>query len=291
MRSGQGASWLAVAGLAVSLLLSSSISTAGPPVRTLPRAVRDPLLEGFRSPPQVALPRVWWHWMNGNVTETGIRRDLEWMHRIGIGGIDAIDASIATPQVVPHRLVYMSPEWKHAFLYATQLANKLGMEMSINSSPGWSETGGPWVKPQEGMKKLVWTATAMTGGAPFHGRLPMPPDNIGPFQNAGVAGDIPPSPAATALRFYRDSIVIAYRTPVAEPVVESASSSLGPLDARMLVDGDYTKSQVLAPQRDDDEVWIRGATAEGDRSSPIEGYRVVREKGKWSVKAARAHGL
>ena len=41
----------------------------------------------------------------------------------------------------------------------------------------------------------------------------------------------------------------------------------------------------------DDEVWIRGATAEGDRSSPIEGYRVVREKGKWSVKAARVHGL
>jgi hypothetical protein len=41
----------------------------------------------------------------------------------------------------------------------------------------------------------------------------------------------------------------------------------------------------------DDEVWVRGATSEGDHSFPIEAYRVVREKGKWSVKAVRAHGF
>ena len=271
MRSGLGASWPAVAGLALCLLLSSAMPTdasrrAAPVART-----RDPLLEGFRSPPQAALPRVWWHWMNGNVTETGIRRDLDWMHRIGIGGIDAIDASIDTPQVVPHRLVYMSPEWKHAVLYAARLAAKYGMEMSIDSSPGWSETGGPWVQPQEGMKKLVWTATPVTGSAPFHGVLPRPPYTIGPFQNAGMAGDIPPSPAAAALRFYRDSIVIAYRTPVAAPAVASASSNLGPLDAAMLADGDYTKAQILTP-RDTGDVWVRIAF---DKPATIEGLSLA----------------
>jgi len=60
----------------------------------------DPLRDGFRAPPQAAKPRVWWHWMNGNVTKDGIRRDLDWMNRMGIGGVDAIDASIDTPQVV-----------------------------------------------------------------------------------------------------------------------------------------------------------------------------------------------
>jgi hypothetical protein len=40
-----------------------------------------------------------------------------------------------------------------------------------------------------------------------------------------------------------------------------------------------------------DEAWVRGATSDGDRSSPIEAYRVVREKGKWTVKAARTHGM
>jgi hypothetical protein len=30
---------------------------------------------------------------------------LEWMHRIGLGGFEIIDASLATPQVVERRLV------------------------------------------------------------------------------------------------------------------------------------------------------------------------------------------
>jgi hypothetical protein len=41
----------------------------------------------------------------------------------------------------------------------------------------------------------------------------------------------------------------------------------------------------------DNEAWVRGATSDGDRSSPIVAYRVVRENGKWTIKAARTHGL
>lgn len=46
----------------------------------------------FLKPPQSARPRVWWHWMNGNITKEGIRADLEWMHRIGLGGFQNFDA-------------------------------------------------------------------------------------------------------------------------------------------------------------------------------------------------------
>ena len=44
----------------------------------------DPLKRGFENPPESARPRVWWHWMNGNITQDGIKLDLEWMHRIGL---------------------------------------------------------------------------------------------------------------------------------------------------------------------------------------------------------------
>src|SRR5215469_3592416 len=81
-------------------------------------AASDALLRDFRSPPPTALPRVWWHWMNGNVTRQGIQADLDWMKGIGIGGVNAIDASIDTPQVVKNRLIYMTPEWKAAFRHA-----------------------------------------------------------------------------------------------------------------------------------------------------------------------------
>ena len=66
---------------------------------------------------------------------------------------------LATPQVVDHRLAYMTPEWKDAFKYATILADHLGLEEAIAGSPGWSESGGPWVPPSQGMKKYVWSET------------------------------------------------------------------------------------------------------------------------------------
>src|SRR3989440_10593631 len=99
----------------------------------------DALERGFADPPESARPRVWWHWMNGNITKEGIQLDLEWMHRVGIGGFQNFDASLNTPKVVEKRLVFMTPEWKDAFRYAATLADQLGLEMAIAGSPGWSE--------------------------------------------------------------------------------------------------------------------------------------------------------
>ena len=36
--------------------------------------VSDALEQGFVTPPDCAKPRTWWHWTNGNVTETGSPR-------------------------------------------------------------------------------------------------------------------------------------------------------------------------------------------------------------------------
>jgi len=58
---------LALIAIACSGLLSTSAVSA------------DELVEGFRRPPASARPHTWWHWMNGNVSIEGIRKDLEWM--------------------------------------------------------------------------------------------------------------------------------------------------------------------------------------------------------------------
>ena len=109
--------------------------------------------------------------MNGNITKDGIKLDEEWMHRAGLGGFQNFDAALFTPQVVEKRLAYMTPEWKDAFKYATTLADQLGFEEAIAGSPGWSETGGPWVPGPEAMKKYVWSETRVEGGKPFTGAL------------------------------------------------------------------------------------------------------------------------
>src|SRR3954468_10574477 len=94
-------------------------------------ATKDSLYSGFQTPGNAALPRVWWHWMNGNITKDGIRKDLLWMHGAGIGGFQNFDAALATPQIDEKRLVYMTQEWKDAFRLTTKLADSLHLEMAI----------------------------------------------------------------------------------------------------------------------------------------------------------------
>ena len=195
--------------LAIGFVLAITGSSAG-------QNSSDALEQGFRQPPDSAKPRVWWHWMNGNISKEGIKLDLEWMHRVGLGGFQNFDAALATPQVVDHRLAYMTPEWKDAFKYATTLADQLGMEEAIAGSPGWSETGGPWVPASQGMKKYVWSETVVEGGKPFSGKLPHPPSNTGGFQNMGVRDLLAaPQGAPPPPSFYADAV----RSRTADPQV------------------------------------------------------------------------
>jgi hypothetical protein len=87
--------------------------------------------------------------MNGNITKDGIQKDLEWMSRVGMGGVQNFDAALDTPQIVAERLAYMTPEWRDAFKHAVSAADGLGLEFAIAGSPGWSQSGGPWVQPKD----------------------------------------------------------------------------------------------------------------------------------------------
>jgi hypothetical protein len=66
----------------LSAALFASAVTIAQPKQTTPN---DSLYAGFTTPPNSARPRVWWHWMQGNITKDGIRKDLMWMNRSGIG--------------------------------------------------------------------------------------------------------------------------------------------------------------------------------------------------------------
>jgi len=198
----------------------------------------DAVKQGFASPPGEARPRVWWHWMNGNITKEGIAKDLEWMHRVGIGGLQNFDAALDTPIVVDQRLVYMSPDWQKAFRFAVEKAAALGLEFGIASSPGWSETGGPWVPPEDGMKKLVWSGTRVTGGQAFEGELPHPPDVTGPYQTLKAVSDHPHNPEVVPEHFYRDVAVltIPQESVPALPPPQSITANGKPVTAEILLD-------------------------------------------------------
>jgi hypothetical protein len=177
--------WLAFAAILLWLVASIHMLTQS----------TDPLIAGFKSPPDSARPRTWWHWTQGNVTKEGITKDLEWMKRAGIAGFHLADVASGSGQEVPTKINFGTPEWFDTVKHAASEAKRLSLEMTIFSSPGWSETGGPWVTPQRGMQRLVWTETIVEGGRNFSGKLEQPPANIG---------------------FYADSKVIAFKTPAGE---------------------------------------------------------------------------
>jgi hypothetical protein len=219
------------------------------------------LQSGFQNPPNSAKPRVWWHWMNGNITKEGITKDLEWMNRVGIGGFQNFDASLFTPQVTPKKLVFMTPEWKDAFKHTTDLAKKLQLEMTIAASPGWSVTGGPWVPASDAMKKYVWTETRVTGGQAFSGKLPQPSNTTGSFQNVPVGASMLGGPSEALPTYYADAAVIAYKLPAAEKSLSTLNpkitSSGGTFTLADLTDGDLAKSSMLPPVEVGQDMWVQ----------------------------------
>ncbi len=138
---------------------------------SLAQNTADPLKKGFEDPPQSARPRVWWHWMNGNITKEGIKLDLEWMHRAGLAASRTSTLRCKHPQVVRQRLAYMTPEWKDAFKYATTLADQLGMERPSPARLAGASRAARGYLASQGMKKYVWSETDVEGGKPFTGTL------------------------------------------------------------------------------------------------------------------------
>ncbi|MDB5325213.1 MAG: hypothetical protein JWM57_782, partial [Phycisphaerales bacterium] len=136
----------------VSLLFSLAISTAS-----------ADLVSDFASPPDEARPWVYWFWNNGNVTEAGIKADLEAMKRVGVGGVIIMDVveRFAPP---PGPADFMNPQWQSLFQFSVEEAHRLGLEINMTNGPGWCGSSGPWVTPELSMQKLVSNIATVEGG-------------------------------------------------------------------------------------------------------------------------------
>jgi len=170
------------------------------------------LKEGFRNPPDTARPQCWWHWVDRAVTAKGITADLEAMRDFGYD-----TAHIFTVHGRPGPSEWpeiMSPEWRKLFRHAAAEAARVGVKLGMNNCPGWTSSGGPWVKPEDSMKKLVFSETAAGGGKSV--KLPQP---------------------RSLCDFYRDVAVLAFP---AEGMISAptATIDLSNMDAKTLVDGD-----------------------------------------------------
>ncbi len=164
------------------------------------------LLNSFRSPADSLRPWVYWVWMDGNLSREGITADLESMKHAGIGGAIIMEVNVGIPQ---GPVKFMSPEWRRHFGHAIAEAQRLGLEITLITGPGWTGSGGPWVKPEQGMQHIVSSATIMRGPKLFADTLSQPVRRPAFFGD----GVLPPGQEKEKNKFYRDVAVLAYPTP------------------------------------------------------------------------------
>ena len=155
--------------------------------------------QNFQTPPKVFWPETWFHFIGDNVSREGIDADLEAIAGAGLSGIQWFHGSfggrwpgVDTP-VVP-----LSQDWDDMVAYLGRKARSLGLRLTIQTCPGWAMAGGPWVKPEDAMRDLVWSRTDVPAGATWQGVLPKG------------------QPSEEEWRDYRDVCVLAFPTPLGD---------------------------------------------------------------------------
>jgi hypothetical protein len=151
--------------------------------------------------------------MGPNFSKSGITKDLEAMKAMGIGGATIFNIASAV-QETHHPILknpwpeqtYQSPAYWEAIKHAANEARRLGLEIGLHNTAGYSTTGGPWVTEEKGMQRLVYSQVEKTGGTPVSIQLKQPDGPI--FTGWGSQ-----KKQAT---FYKDVAVIA--VPVAPQV-------------------------------------------------------------------------
>ncbi|WP_342999133.1 glycosyl hydrolase, partial [Bacteroides ovatus] len=108
----------------------------------------------FVNPPRDARPNTYWEWMNGNINKEGLTKDLEYMKRANYGAAMIFEAGVGIPR---GPIDYNSSQWKEAIVHAMKEAERLGLQLYMHNSPGYSGTGGPWITTEYSMKQLGWT--------------------------------------------------------------------------------------------------------------------------------------
>ena len=103
-------------------------------------ASAESIREAFDNPKESHKPWVFWYWINGNITEEGIKADLESMADAGLGGV--VLMHINEHNVIPAGPVeFLSEEYQSLLAYTFKKASELGLKVNLYNSKGWSVAG------------------------------------------------------------------------------------------------------------------------------------------------------
>lgn len=138
---------------------------------------------------------MYWYWMSDNISEEGVKKDLVAMADIGIGRAFIGNIGYNEKEVPYGKVKLFSDEWWKVTRTAIRTAGEKGIEIGLFNSPGWSQSGGPWIKPAQSMRYLAGEEVMVKG-----------PQQISlPLKEAG--------------KDFQDVVVLAYPAPAEDLLV------------------------------------------------------------------------
>lgn len=189
------------------------------------------LYKSFQQPPDSMRPGVYWYWISDNISKEGVIKDINAMAEVGIGrafignvGFDHLDNGLP---LGPVKL--FTEKWWDITRTAISTGTKKGVDIGLFNSPGWSQSGGPWVKPGKAMRYLSSEEKRVEGPVTFT----MPASANPLFQPVAVIAFASP---------LGDDDIISTHTP-------KAVANIASLPVQKLFDGDLL-TNVIFPVND-----------------------------------------
>ena len=207
----------------------------------------DDLEKNFANPPDSAKPSGYWWWLNANVDREAITRDMEEFSAKGIGSVLLVcSGNWGGPNDV-RGPAFLSDEWRELYKFALKEANRVGIKVDVNLAPGWN-MGGPWVTPDKACRWFLQSETSVKGPRKYSEKLPLPgvKDGYDSPPQLGVGYSMK---LLFAEVDYRDTAVVAFRTPTGSPPAARADlpAKSNRQDADCFIASDKVMSQTLAP--------------------------------------------
>ena len=126
----------------------------------------------FKAIPDSVQTSVFWYWISDNISKDGVVKDLHAMKQVGINR--AFIGNIGLKETSYGKVKIFSTEWWDIVSTALKTAAELKIEIGIFNSPGWSQSGGPWIKNEQSMRYLNSSEIEVTGPMQFNDKLPKP---------------------------------------------------------------------------------------------------------------------
>ena len=197
--------------------------------------------QSFVNPNRVHYPETWFHYIGGNVSHEGITADLEAIASAGISGVQLFHGQFGGQwPATTEDIQCMSENWDAAVRHTAEECKRLGLRFTMQNCPGWAMSGGPWIKPENAMRTIVYSRTNITG-KDIQTNLPVPQPNKEDWRD------------------YRDITVLAFPTPegdTGKPLELKEVKGNGKYAWKELMTGKTNNINFLPVKEADEPNWV-----------------------------------